>query len=183
MGTLGLTGLLTSLAMGGGKKETPSPAKQTIQQVKEAVKIDASSRYVTMPSRTRQHAYEVRYASEEEQLYVAYAYIFVENPSTGTNQDEQHQELHCRGGEGVKALEENSVPVALDGWLAAYHCRTIICMDLMSNCPLLPPAPCASVFKSNHVVCECAYSAYVLRVETHYLIRLPSLWRLPRLRL
>ena len=50
LGTLGLTGLLTSLAMGGGKKE-PSTAKQTIQQVKEAVKFESSSRCVSVSVR------------------------------------------------------------------------------------------------------------------------------------
>ena len=53
LGTLGLTGLLTSLAMGGGKKEAspPSDAKQTIQQVKEAVKFESSSRCVSVSVR------------------------------------------------------------------------------------------------------------------------------------
>lgn len=59
LGTLGLTGLLTSLAMGGGKKDahSPSDAKQTIQQVKETVKIDASSRYVAGSYRQNRWTY------------------------------------------------------------------------------------------------------------------------------
>ena len=48
MGTLAATGLLVSLAT-GGKKETaaPSSAKPTIEQVKESVKINASSRFAS----------------------------------------------------------------------------------------------------------------------------------------
>lgn len=50
LGTLGLTGLLASMAMGGGKKEkaVPGNGKQTLEQVKDTVKIDASSRCVAI---------------------------------------------------------------------------------------------------------------------------------------
>ncbi|GJE86440.1 ATP19 family protein [Phanerochaete sordida] len=45
LGTLGLTGLIVSMAMSGGKKETAAPAgvKQTLAQVKDTVKIGAGS--------------------------------------------------------------------------------------------------------------------------------------------
>ncbi|KIP09922.1 hypothetical protein PHLGIDRAFT_288475 [Phlebiopsis gigantea 11061_1 CR5-6] len=68
LGTLGLTGLLTSLAMGGGKKEA-STGKQTIQQIKEAVKFDSSSRYVPMfTQRVAAELTVTALVSEEEQL-------------------------------------------------------------------------------------------------------------------
>jgi F-type H+-transporting ATPase subunit k len=45
LGTLGLTGLITYLSMGGKKEAAPpSGAKQSLQQLKDSVKIDASSR-------------------------------------------------------------------------------------------------------------------------------------------
>ncbi len=45
LATLGATGLLASVAMGGSKKEAAGP-KPTLEQVKEAVKFNAGSRCV-----------------------------------------------------------------------------------------------------------------------------------------
>jgi F-type H+-transporting ATPase subunit k len=50
LGTLGLTGFLATSMM-GGKKETAAPttsAKPTLEQVKDAVKFNAGSRYVQL---------------------------------------------------------------------------------------------------------------------------------------
>ena len=51
LGTLGATGLITWLSMGGKKKEATGPggAPQTLQQVKDSVKVEASSRCVPCP--------------------------------------------------------------------------------------------------------------------------------------
>ena len=83
-----------------------------IDKVKEAVPISAGSRCVPFLSPEEGANADVTFVvssavavvSEEEQLYVFNEYSFYENSSTGTDQDEQHQELHCGGGEGVKTL-------------------------------------------------------------------------------
>ena len=56
LGTLGATGLLTWLSM-GGKKDAAAPVagKQTLQQIKDSVKVDASSRYVLRLYLSRVH--------------------------------------------------------------------------------------------------------------------------------
>ena len=42
--------------------------------------------------------------SEEEELYVLKTFCYTMNELSTTNQDEQYQEIHCRGGEGFKTL-------------------------------------------------------------------------------
>ncbi|EKM56536.1 uncharacterized protein PHACADRAFT_27363 [Phanerochaete carnosa HHB-10118-sp] len=71
LGTLGLTGLIVSMAMGGSKKDKAVPAsgKQTIEQVKNAVKIDASSRCVAVRVSPARFAHACfAFVSEEEQF-------------------------------------------------------------------------------------------------------------------
>lgn len=48
LGTLAATGLLVSLASGGKKEAAPTSGKPTLEQVKETVKINASSRCVSL---------------------------------------------------------------------------------------------------------------------------------------
>ena len=46
--------------------------------------------------------------SEEEELYVLKTFYYTMNELSTTNQDEQYQEIHCRGGEGIKTLVDLS---------------------------------------------------------------------------
>ena len=58
---------------------------------------------------------------------MSYTYSTYEDASTRTDQDEQHQELYCRGRERVDALEENYVhPALLDVRLSPYHTKIYV---------------------------------------------------------
>ena len=103
---LGTAGLALSFT-GGSKKETPAPGagKPTLEQVKETVKINASSRCVPQFCfDCRVYSTSLLVHSEEEQLYVSLLCQLKQNGSSTTDQVQQYQELHRGGGEGVKTL-------------------------------------------------------------------------------
>lgn len=92
------------LATGGKKAEAPK-TKPTLEQIKDAVKFNASSRCVVGSMRGDRVAYtRSAVRSEEEELYVLAVFMRVVNGLSTTGQGQQHQEVCCRRREGIKTL-------------------------------------------------------------------------------
>ncbi|KAH8097025.1 hypothetical protein BXZ70DRAFT_305675 [Cristinia sonorae] len=126
LGTLFGTAAL-ALSFSGGSKETPAPAKSTLEAVKDTVKFNAGS-------------------SEEEQLYVFNAHLLDWNGLSTTDQGQQYQELHRGGREGVKTLIDVGFclhglrvvsPIVFD-LATQYHYCPLACQTRLCNVVRMP---------------------------------------------
>ena len=127
LGTIFGTAGIAMLSMGGKKEATT--AKPTLQQVKESVSINASSKYVVLSLflaavnlLERVRAFSGRICGmrrEEEDLYVPIIFYADENGLSTSDQDEQYQAVYCGCGEGVQTL-------SLLCWLVSHSCSCLI---------------------------------------------------------